>query len=363
MNEGFIVTSSNLWRYTESTSSEQNLLENSVPLVSVIIGNFNGKKYVQTCLESLRRQSFRSIEIIFVDDGSTDGSVAFVNENYPHVRTIQNPRKEKGYAACCDSGARIANGHYLCFLNPDVELDSTCIQNLVLCLESSPAIGACGPKLLSLAKKNVLVSAGGSMDMFGFGVDRGIDEPDTGKYLESEDVNFITGAVILIRASALWKAGGWDVDTFTYAEDSDLCWRILLLDYRVVYEPKAVSYHAQSPTMGRASSRKIYFMERNRLTSMEKNYGIPTLFKVMPGWSVLAIARVLYFLTRNRADIVASTVKAYIASFMSLPETLKKRALIQTRRRITDEEILKRFSRRSLDVCLLISDQPKLFRE
>src|SRR5207249_11177269 len=75
------------------------------------------------------------------------------------------------------------------------------------------------------------------------------------------DVNFITGAVILIRASALWKAGGWDVDTFTYAEDSDLCWRILLLDYRVVYEPKAVSYHAQSPTMGRASRSEEHTSE------------------------------------------------------------------------------------------------------
>jgi GT2 family glycosyltransferase len=359
---GSSVTTSNLQRYLESASTEQNFSNNSIPLVSVIIGNFNGRKYIQACLESLSRQSFQSLEIIFVDDGSTDGSVAFVTENFPHVRTTRNPRKEKGYAACCDSGARIASGQYLCFLNPDVELDSKCIQNLVLCLESSPAIGACGPKLLSLAKRNVLVSAGGFLDLFGFGIDRGIDEVDTGKYLHPEDVNFITGAVILIRASALWKAGGWDVDTFTYAEDSDLCWRILLLDYRIVYEPKAVSYHAQSPTMGRASSRKIYFMERNRLTSMEKNYSIPTLFRVIPSWSVLAIARVLYFLSCRRADIVSSTIRAYIASLRSLPRTLKKRALIQTRRRVADEEILKMFSRRSFEVSLLISDQPKLFR-
>jgi GT2 family glycosyltransferase len=355
---GSIVTTSNSWGHTGP-----NLSKNRVPLVSVIIGNFNGKKYIQTCLESLKRQSFQGLEIIFVDDGSTDGSAAFVTENYPYVRTIQNPRKEKGYAACCDSGARIATGEYLCFLNPDVELDSTCIQNLVLCLESSPAIGACGPKLLSLTKRNVLVSAGGSMDMFGFGVDRGIDEVDTGKYLQSEDVNFITGAVILIRAGALWKAGGWDVDTFTYAEDSDLCWRILLLDYRVVFEPKALSYHAQSPSMGRASSRKIYFMERNRLTSMQKNYSVPTLLRVMPSWSVLASGRLLYFVRCGRADIVTSTIRAYFASLWSLPNTLKKRTLIQTRRKVADAEILKRFSRGSLEFRLMTSDQPKLFRE
>jgi GT2 family glycosyltransferase len=333
------------------------------PLVSVVIGNYNGKKYLLACLESIQRQSFGNIEVIFVDDNSRDNSAEFVTKHHSWVRVVQNVRQEKGYGASCDTGAKLAKGKYICFLNPDVELDLDCITYLVERMECMPKIGACGPKLLSLTDKRTLVSTGGFLDIFGFGADRGIDELDMGRFMVTEDVDFITGAVMLVRSDALWAAGGWDVDTFAYAEDSDLCWRMLLLDYRVVYEPKAIAYHAQSPSMGRASPRKIHFMEKNRLASMEKNYSVPTLLAVMPAWSVLAAARLLYFLRYGRADIVVSTVKAYSSSLLNLSKTFRKRAIIQTRRKVGDEAIRKRFSKRSLEVLLLASNQAKSFRK
>lgn len=330
-----------------------------IPVVSVVVGNFNGMKYIRACLESVAKQSFPSIEVIFVDDDSTDGSAAFVAENYPHVNVIRNTREEKGYAACCDVGARAARGEYICFLNPDVELDTCCIEGLVSCMKNSPAIGACGPKLLSLAHRKTLVSAGGFLDIFGFGIDRGIDEEDLGRYDQMQDVHFITGAVILVRATVLWIAGGWDIDTFTYAEDSDLCWRILMMDKRIVFEPTAVAYHFQSPSMGRASPRKIHFMERNRISSMLKNYGLLTLSQVMPGWLVLATGRICYFISCGRCDIVLWTLKAYASSLLRLRQTLKKRAVIQRCRILTDREIVRKFSKSSLELRLLFSGKAK----
>src|SRR5207302_11263870 len=93
----------------------------------------------------------------------------------------------------------------------------------------------------SLNDRKRIVSTGGFLDVFGFGMDRGLDELDTGRFSKAEQVSFITGAVILVRRSALKAAGGWDIDTFTYAEDSDLCWRVLLNGYKDVYEPWGVT--------------------------------------------------------------------------------------------------------------------------
>ena len=330
------------------------------PLVSAVFGNFNGRRFLRNCFNSLENQSYSNLETIFVDDESTDGSSGFVSQNFPRVTVIQNSRNEKGFAACCDAGARIARGEYLLFLNVDIELDLNCIRYLVRRMLSDPSIGVCGPRLLSLNDKRKLVSAGGLLDIFGFGMDRGLDEFDKGRFSKSEQVSFITGAVVLVRRDALIAAGGWDIDTFTYAEDSDLCWRILLKGYRVVYEPTSIAFHFHSPSMGRASPRKIYFMDRNRLTSMIKNYSLPTLIGVMPGWIVIATARILYFSARRRMDIVRASARAYLQVLHSLPLTLRKRALVQTSRRVPDREILRHFAKESLEARLFLSNKFKI---
>ena len=327
------------------------------PLVSAILGNYNGRKFLNVCLNSLDSQSHSHLETIFVDDESIDGSSEFVSENFPSVLVIRNTRREKGFAACCDIGAQVARAEYLMFLNVDIELDPDCIRHLVSRMDSDPSIGVCGPRLLSLADKRRVVSTGGFYDIFGFGMDRGLDELDTGRYSESEEVDFITGAVVLIRRDALRAAGGWDIDTFTYAEDGDLCWRVLLNGYKVVYEPSSVAFHFHSPSMGRASARKIHFMERNRLSTMLKNYSLSTLVEVMPGWLVIAAARILYFTANRRMDIVDASIRAYIDVLRNLRRTLRKRAVVQMTRRVSDREILRRFTRESLEARLFLSNR------
>lgn len=311
-------------------------------------------------MRSLEEQSYQMIETIFVDDESTDGSPNFVKRNFPRVMVVQNTRIEKGYAACCDTGARLARGKYLCFLNVDIELDPDCIGRLVGLVESDDTIGVCGPKLLSLNDRNRIVSTGGFLDIFGYGSDRGLDELDVGTFASTEDVNFITGAVLLIRSEALRAAGGWDVDTFTYAEDSDLCWRVMLARYRVVFEPSSIAYHLQSPSIGRASPRKIYFMERNRLSAMIKNYSLTTLVKVIPGWFFIAALRVLYFSLSRRADIAVASARAYLRVLADLPRTWRKRAKVQRLRKITDRQITRKFSRGSLEAQLFLSKKSRL---
>lgn len=328
--------------------------------ISVVLGNYNGRRFLTTCLSSLENQSYSNLETIFVDDESTDGSAQFVSQNFPHVMVIRNPGPERGFAACCDAGARIARADYLLFLNVDIELEPDCLSHLVARMDGDPSIGVCGPRLLSLNDRKRIVSTGGFLDVFGFGMDRGLDELDTGRFSKAEQVSFITGAVILVRRSALKAAGGWDIDTFTYAEDSDLCWRVLLNGYKVVYEPKSVAFHFHSPSMGRASPRKIHFMERNRLSAMIRNYSLPTLLEVLPGWAVIAAARILYFTARRRADIVDASIRAYIEVLQNLPKTFRKRALTQMSRRIPDKEIMRHFAKESLEARLLLSHKLRM---
>jgi GT2 family glycosyltransferase len=330
--------------------------------VSVVLGNFNGRRFLNTCLSSLKKQSYSNLETIFVDDDSTDGSSQFVSQNFPQVIVIRNVRPEKGFAACCDAGAQVARADYLLFLNVDIELKPDCIRSLVNRMNSDPSIGVCGPRLLSLTDRERIVSTGGFLDIFGYGMDRGLDDIDTGEFSEPEQVTFITGAVILLRRDALIAAGGWDVDTFTYAEDSDLCWRILLRGYKVVYEPGSVAFHFHSPSMGRASPRKIHFMERNRLSSMIKNYSLSTLLEVMPGWFVIASARILYFTAKRRADIVSASIRAYLEVLRNLRMTMRKRANIQMTRRVPDREILNHFKKESLEARLLLSGKFRMAR-
>jgi GT2 family glycosyltransferase len=330
------------------------------PLVSAVLGNFNGRRFLKDCFDSLENQSYPNLETIFVDDESTDGSSEFVSRNFPNVKVIQNTRSEKGFAACCDAGAHIARAEYLLFLNVDIELDPNCVRHLVKRMEEDLSIGVCGPKLLSLSDRRRIVSAGGTLDIFGFGMDRGLDELDDGRFSRSEQVSFITGAVALVRRDALTAAGGWDIDTFTYAEDSDLCWRILLKGYKVVYEPASIAFHFHSPSMGRASPRKIFFMDRNRLTSMIKNYSLPTLIGVMPGWFIVAAARIVYFSARRRTDIVRASARAYVQVLRMLPFTLRKRTLVQTTRNVPDKEILRHFAKESLEARLLLSQKFRL---
>lgn len=332
------------------------------PPLSVVLGNFNGRRFLNVCLNSLKEQSYSNFETIFVDDESTDGSSQFVSQNFPQVMVIRNAGPEKGFAACCDAGAKVARADYLLFLNVDIELNPDCIRSLVSRMDSDPSIGVCGPKLLSLIDRQRIVSTGGFLDIFGYGVDRGLDDIDSGKFSKSEEVSFITGAVILVRRDALKAAGGWDIDTFTYAEDSDLCWRILLDGYKVVYEPSSLAFHFHSPSMGRASPKKIHFMERNRLASMIKNYSLSSLLEVMPGWFVIVSARILYFAATRRVDIAAASVRAYIHVLRNLRVTLRKRAIVQLARRVPDREILRHFKKESLEARLLLSGKFRMAR-
>ena len=140
------------------------------PLVSIIIVNFNGFRFLKTCFNSLRNCTYPNLEIIFIDNCSTDESVAFVKKNYPEVKIVQNPENYM-FARGNNEGIKIANGKYICLLNNDIEVDSGFIEPIIDVFETHPEIGACQSKLLEMQNRNHLEytgACGGYMDWFGY---------------------------------------------------------------------------------------------------------------------------------------------------------------------------------------------------
>jgi len=243
-------------------------------LVSIIIPNYNGKKFITPCLSSLNRQSFKDFEVILVDNGSSDGSVDFVKDNFPTVKIVRNHRN-LGYAGGWNSGIEISIGKYLVSLNNDIELDTDWLQELVKSVEKNPSVGICTSKVLRYDDREIIDSCGVSLDVYGGTWLIGECEKDYGQYdgKEPKEVFSAYGASILVRRQVVDRIGAFDDDFFAYYEETDLCWRARLHGYKVLYVPTSKAYHMGGMTAGRRSAQweKGYFYFRNKINSLIKN--------------------------------------------------------------------------------------------
>src|SRR5207302_8028486 len=172
-----------------------------------------------------------------------------------------------------DLGAGRARGEILVFLNPDAFVEAGWLEALRP-LFDDPAIAAAGPRIVRGRRTRELVydSAGGDIEFpLGDAPGRGYMQKAAGQFAVREDVAYLSGAALAVRASALEQLGGFDEAFFCYYEETDLCWRIRMAGLRCVYEPAATVYHLGSFTFGKASARKVYLQTRNRIRSCLQN--------------------------------------------------------------------------------------------
>jgi len=302
--------------------------------------NYNGMKFLEECLISLQNQTYRNLEVIIVDNGSTDGSLKFIKENYPHLRLIEN-RENLGFCRGNNQGFHIANGDYLMPLNSDAFLSQSYIQKLVEVMEMNQRIGIVTGKILFVRKvgnKNVINSTGHIIQKNRVPIDRGREEVDQGQYNRRESVFGVTAVAPLYRRKMLddIQIDGeyFDESFFSYFEDVDLCWRSRLLGWDCVYTPDAVAYHYG----GRSGLSKTREMEvhlyKNRYLLLIKNCLIKNLIKdffYIMEKEIRNIAHVLMFSPH--------LLKAYFRIIALLPASLKKRREIMRRRKTSAQEM------------------------
>jgi GT2 family glycosyltransferase len=305
-------------------------------LASVIIPNWNGATYLPTCLDALGRQTVADFEIIVVDNGSDDNSLALLEESYPQARVIALPRN-LGYAGGCNAGLRAARGETLVILNNDTEVTPTWLAELLSAMDRHPDAGMVTPKVLLWDDRATLHTTGDYVRVNGIPDSRGVWERDVGQYEREEYVFGAAGVAPAYRRTMLDDIGLFDADFGSYCEDVDLSWRGQLAGYRCVYTPHSVLYHKLSATGGGALCS--FYVARNTIWVLVKD--LPTtLWKrhrreiVRAQWHRFSAACRAW-----RGDAARATIRGQWAALAGMARMLTKRRSIQAKRRV-DESYL-----------------------
>lgn len=246
--------------------------------VSVVILNWNGKALLERYLPSVVRHTPGDIgEVVVADNGSSDGSVAYLQREFPSVRIIPLDRNY-GFAEGYNRALAEVDAEYAVLLNSDVEVTPGWLDAPLAELDAHADIAAVQPKLLSDRNRSEFEYAGASggfIDTYGYPFCRGrvfdVVEPDNGQYDTTCDLFWGSGACLVVRKSVYESAGGLDAGFFAHQEEIDLCWRFRSRGYRVVCTPVSVVYHLGGGTLNAESPRKTHLNFRNNLLMLYKN--------------------------------------------------------------------------------------------
>lgn len=268
------------------------LLEGELPRVAVVILNWNGRHHLAGCFDSLRAMDYpqERLQVVLVDNGSDDGSVAEVRKKYPWVTLAENDRN-RGFSAGCNQGAELAeDADVLVFLNNDIRVEPDFLRHLVAPVSAGTCV-ASSAKMLSWDGK-LLNSAGGGMNFHGIGIQRGYLEEPHERYDEPRKTLFACGGAMAMDAGVFEELGGFDEEFFAYYEDVDLGWRSWVAGHEVHYAPSAVCYHHHSSTSRRVPVERLRVLQiRNPLLACFKNYDEENLRRVLPAMLALATRR------------------------------------------------------------------------
>jgi GT2 family glycosyltransferase len=315
-------------------------------MISIVILNFNGKKFLDECLSLVLRSNYPNFEVIFVDNASTDGSVEFIQSNFrehSNLRIIRNNRN-LGFAEGNNVGAKVAKGKYVVFLNVDTKVDPNWLKELVTVMESDKSIGATQSKIL-LFDGRTIDSAGDFINFYGFGCLRGHGEIDRGQFNRMDEIFSARGAAMAVRKKVLEEVGYFDPAFFMTCEDLDLSWRIRLCGYKIMFVPTSTVYHFGSGVRKnfQTSAQSYYYNTRNVVVMLIKNYGLKNLLLSLTGY--LTIEIILFLISipfPSKKAYNLSRLKAILWSILNFRSIWRERLRVQHYiRKISDDQIKK----------------------
>lgn len=311
--------------------------------VSVIIVNWNGKKFLSDCLEGLRRQTFNDFLTVLIDNASEDGSLEFVRANYPEVKTL-SLTQNFGFAIANNIAIKALNSKYVALLNNDAVPHADWLRNLLQSLDSHPEAGFVASKMLFYDRPDIIDRAGDVYTTAGTGLLRGRSK-NKADYNGKEWIFGACAGAALYRKKMLDDIGLFDEDFFLVYEDVDLSFRAQLRGYKCMYVPEAIVYHRASGSIGDDSSTSVYYSHRN----LEWVY-----LKNMPGYLIVKtiIPHIIYDLASLSFFTISGKlpefVKAKYHALKGLNQVLKKRRQIQKKRHVDDAYIWKIMEREQL---------------
>jgi GT2 family glycosyltransferase len=335
------------------------LLETNEPtpgVISVVVVNWNGADHLAECLASLQFQAnVHDIEIIVVDNGSTDNSADVIDSYSGRVRAVRNA-DNLGFAAGCNQGIRTSRGEYVALVNNDAVVDPAWLQELIGAIRKDPSIGCCTSKVLSYQNHGVIDNVGHVIFADGLTRGRGRLQVDNGQFEREEEVFSFSGCAALLRARMLDDIGLFDEHFFAYCEDADLGFRARLRGWRCIYVPTAIAYHKYSASTQAFSGFKAFHVERNRIWLAVKNLPLPLLV-LSPFFTLLRYFWQCYgvfsgegassrFVKQNSSRALFHILlRAYIGALAGLPWAIRERRRIQRTRTAPALQVLRHLRR------------------
>lgn len=301
-------------------------------LVSIVLVNWNGKKWLKKCLKTLTNQTYKNIEIILIDNASTDGSKEYVRSNFAKIKIIEN-KKNIGFPRANNLGVKVSNGEYLLLINTDTWVKKDFIEKLLnFYNENSYSI-------ISPLETNY----NGKIEEYNIPT---IDLTGSPAYffpLSKQNKLFFMSACYFCLKKEFLETLGFDENYFAYYEDVDWFWRMSLLGKKFGYANDIYVFHAGAGSTGKGIKYKMFlYRNQNALQTILKNYSIFLLFIILPLYFLQNIVEILFFILILKFDIAYSYIQGWIFNIKNIKKIIKRRKWIQKRRRINDWEIIKK---------------------
>jgi GT2 family glycosyltransferase len=303
------------------------------PKVAIVILNWNGIKHLRQFLPSVLSSICPNLEIIIGDNASTDGSVEFIEQEYPSIRIIKNDQNY-GFTGGYNRVLSQVKADYYILLNSDVEVYPGWIAPVISLMESDPLIAVAAPKIKSYLQKDHFEhagAAGGFIDKFGYIFCRGRMfyeiEQDKRQYQQSDEVFWASGAAMFIKKHCWEEANGFDDSFFAHMEEIDLCWRLKNIGYKVMYCAESEVFHLGGGTLNVENPFKTYLNFRNNLSLLKKNLPFWRAMYIIPIRICLDLMAIFRFLNEGKRKDAWAVSRAHQYFVINLFKVRKSESL------------------------------------
>ena len=306
-------------------------------LVSIVVLNYNAGKLLLNCIESIKKSSYQNIEILVVDNISSDNSQIECKKKFPDIKLIQND-ENLGYCGGNNAGIKKAEGEFIIILNPDTIVETNWIDEL-LNAQKEFGDGLYQPKILSLNEENTIQSTGNMLHIFGFGFARDKGNKVIERKEEIEKVGYASGTCLFTTRKVLDKIGLLDEFLFLYHDDLDLGWRGAQIGINPFYVPKSKIYHVESYSL-KWSSKKFYWLERNRKYCLLTHYSKDTYQKMKFSLILVDLFVWTFYFSKG---FLGAKIRAEIDIRKNKKIIDRKYHELEKKKTIPDKELIKNF--------------------
>ena len=310
---------------------------NEKSLISIVVLNYNAGELLLNCIDSLKKSTYQNIEILVVDNISSDDSHTKCKKQFPDIKLIQN-KKNLGYCGGNNVGIKEAKGEFIVILNPDTIVEENWLDEMFNAFNEF-GDGLYQPKIISLNESDIIQSTGNMIHVFGFGYARDKGKKIIEKKEEIEKIGYASGTCLFTTKKVLEKVGLLDEFLFLYHDDLDLGWRAAQIGINSYYVPKSKIFHAESYSL-KWSAKKFYWLERNRKYCLKTHYSKDTYKKMSFSLMLVDLSIWIFYISKG---FLNAKIRAELDILKNKKIIEEKYLELEKKKIIPDKELIEKF--------------------